>query len=154
MLWIKVLIQFDEFAHNVITRFVLALRACACGEHKSCFVFAWEVLPNNIVAAKKKLEVEPLRCCKAFFAFEQDTSHVTFSRWFTRTRVAHVVSLACAHHIPCVISMRSCCVICSLRLLHFSFLSTFSLIILSFLPAINFIFHECGGQIPCALPLM
>ena len=28
----------------------------------------------------------------------------------TRTRVAQVVSLTCAHHIPCVISMRSCCV--------------------------------------------
>ena len=31
---------------------------------------------------------------------------------------AQVVSLACAHHIPCVISMRSCCVFDSLRLLH------------------------------------
>ena len=34
----------------------------------------------------------------------------------TRTRVAHVVSLACAHHIPCIIYMRSCCVFDSLRL--------------------------------------
>ena len=37
----------------------------------------------------------------------------------TRTRVAQVISLACAHHISCVIFMRSCCVFDSLRLLHF-----------------------------------
>ena len=37
----------------------------------------------------------------------------------TRTRVAQVVSLACAPHVSCVISMRSCCVFDSLQFLHF-----------------------------------
>ena len=53
---------------------------------------------------------------------EQHTSHVTFSRvakLMTRTCVVQVVSLACAHHIACAISMSSCCVFDSLRLLHF-----------------------------------
>ena len=54
---------------------------------------------------------------------EQHTSHVTIFRTMTRTCVAQVVSLACAHHIPCVISMRSCCVFDSLRLLHFPLLA-------------------------------
>ena len=66
-------------------------------------------------------------------ACEQHTSHVTFfsvlHKLVTRTRLAQVVSLACAHHIPCVILMRSCCVFDSLRL-------------------------RCGGQIPCAFSLM
>ena len=74
----------------------------------------------------------------------------------TRTRVAQVVSLACAHHIPCVILMRSCCMFASLRQLHFRLFAVFLLFfsILSFLLAINFIFHDCGGQISCALQRM
>ena len=51
---------------------------------------------------------------------EQHTSHVTFFRTMTRTCVAQVVSLACAPHISCVISMRSCFVFDSLRLLQLS----------------------------------
>ena len=45
----------------------------------------------------------------------------------TRTRVAQVVSLACAHHIPCVILMRSCCVFDSLQLLHFPLFAVYLL---------------------------
>ena len=86
---------------------------------------------------------------------EQHTSHVTFSRAMTRTCVAQVVSLACAHHIPCVISMRSCCVFDSLRLLHFP-LSAHHL--LSYHPVLppghQLHLPRCGGQIPCALQLM
>ena len=64
----------------------------------------------------------------------------------TRTRVAQVVSLACAHHIPWVISM---------RLLHFPL---FAVYLLSyhpvFLPGHQLYLPRCGGQIPCALQLM
>ena len=49
----------------------------------------------------------------------------------TSTRVAQVVSLACAHHIPCVILMRSFCVFDSLRLLHFSSLCCLSSLVSS-----------------------
>ena len=81
------------------------------------------------------------------------TSH--FHVDMTRTRVARVVSLACAPHISCVISMRSCCVFDSLRLLHFPLLAVY-------LPSYRPVFppgHQlhlprCGGQIPCALQLM
>ena len=45
----------------------------------------------------------------------------------TRTRVAQAISLACAHHMPCVISMRSCCVFDSLRLLHFPLFAVYLL---------------------------
>ena len=38
-------------------------------------------------------------------ADEHHTSHVTFSHLFTRTCVAQVVCLSCAHYIPCVILM-------------------------------------------------
>ena len=89
---------------------------------------------------------------------EQHTSHVTFFlllQLMTRTRVAQVVSLACAHHIPCVILMRSCCVFDSLRLLHFPL---FAVHLLSYHPVFppNHQLHlpRCGGQIPCALSLM
>ena len=86
---------------------------------------------------------------------EQHTSHVTFSRTMTRTCVAQVVSLACAHHIPCVISMRSCCVFDSLRLLHFPLFAFH-------LPSYRPVFppgHQLhlprfGGQIPSALLLL
>ena len=50
---------------------------------------------------------------------EQHTSHVTFSCWMTRTRVTQVVSMTCVFHTPRIISMRSCYVFDSLRLLHF-----------------------------------
>ena len=78
-----------------------------------------------------------------------------FAHWMPRTRVAQVVSLACAHHMPCVISMRSCCVFDSLRLLHFSL---FAVYLLSHHPVFP-LGHQlhlprCGGQIPCALSLM
>ena len=73
----------------------------------------------------------------------------------TRTCVAQVVSLACAHHIPCVISMRSCCVFDSLRVLHFPL---FAVYLLSyhpvFLPGHQLHLPRCGGQISCALQLM
>ena len=79
------------------------------------------------------------------------TSHFLFnSHLMTRTCVAQVVSLACAHHIPCAIFMRSCCVFDSLRLLHFpspccpsSLLSS-----LSFLLPIIFIFHDVVDKFP------
>ena len=84
------------------------------------------------------------------------TSH--FAHFFTsitRTRVAQVVSLACAHHVSCVISMRSCCVFDSLRLLHFPL---FAVHLLSyhpvFLPSHQLHLPRCGGQFPCALQLL
>ena len=68
---------------------------------------------------------------------------------------AQVVSLACAHHIPCVISMRSCCVFDSLRLLHFPL---FVVYLLSYRPVFppghQLHLPRCGGQIPCALQLL
>ena len=74
---------------------------------------------------------------------------------FTRTCVAQVTSLACAQHIPCVISMRSCCVFDSLRLLHFLL---FAVHLLSYHPVFppghQLHLPRCGGQIPCALLLM
>ena len=84
------------------------------------------------------------------------TSHfLGNSHLMTRTRVAQVVSLACAHHIPCVILMRSCCVFDSLRLLHFPL---FAVHLLSYHPVFppghQLHLPRCGGQIPCALSLM
>ena len=73
----------------------------------------------------------------------------------TRTCVAQVVSLACAHHISCVISMCWCCVFDSLRLLHFPL---FAVYLLSYRPVFppghQLLLPRCGGQIPCALQLM
>ena len=78
------------------------------------------------------------------------TPRVTFSRTKTRTCVAQVESLACTHHITCVIFMRSCCVFDSLRLLHFPLFAVF---LLShrpvFLLAINFIFHDVVDKFLC-----
>ena len=86
---------------------------------------------------------------------EQHTSHVTFSRTMTRTCVAQVVSLACAHHISCVIFMRSCCVFDSLQLLHFPLLAVYLLSYrLVFPPGHQLLLPRCGGQIPFALQLM
>ena len=69
----------------------------------------------------------------------------------TRTCVAQVVCLACAHHIPCVILMRSCVCSDSLRLLHFPL---FAHHLFSYhpvlLPAHQLHLPGCGGQIPCA----
>ena len=84
------------------------------------------------------------------------TSHVlTFSHLNTRTCVAQVISLTCAHHIPWVIFMRSCCVCDSLRLLHFLL---FAVYLLSYRPVFppGHLLHlpRCGGQVPCALSLM
>ena len=84
------------------------------------------------------------------------TSHfLVFAHWMTRTSVAQVVSVACALHIPWVISMRSCCAFDSLRLLHFPL---FAIYLLSyrpvFLPGHPLNLPRCGGQIPCALQLM
>ena len=84
------------------------------------------------------------------------TSHfLVFAHRMTRTRVAHVVSLACAHYIPCVVSMRACCVFDSLRLLH---CPLFAVHLLScrpvFPPSHQLHLPRCGGQIPCALQLM
>ena len=73
----------------------------------------------------------------------------------TRTRVAQVVSLACAHHIPCVISMRSCCVLILFDFSTFlSLLSIFSPIVLSFPPGHQLHLPRCGEQSPCTLQLM
>ena len=81
------------------------------------------------------------------------TSHVTFSRTKTRTRVAQV--LACAPHISCDIFMRSCCVFDSLRLLHFLvFAADFLSYRPVFPPGQQHHLPRCGGQIPCALQLM
>ena len=90
---------------------------------------------------------------------EQHTSHVTIflsvAQLMTRTSVAQVVSLACALHIPCVISMRSCCVFDSLRLLHFPLLRVYLLPYrLVFISDHQLHLPRCGGQIPCALLLM
>ena len=73
----------------------------------------------------------------------------------TRTCVAQVVSLGCAPHISSVISMRSCCVFDSLRLLHLPLLAVYLLSYrLVFLPGHQLHLPRCGGQIPCALQLM
>ena len=70
----------------------------------------------------------------------------------TRTCVAQVVSLACEHQIPCVISMRSCFVFHSLRYFHFPL---FAVHLLSYRPVFppghQFHLPRCGGQIPCSL---
>ena len=59
------------------------------------------------------------------------------------------------HVIGCVIFMRSCCVFDFLRLLHFPL---FAVYLLSFRPVFppghQLLLPRCGGQIPCALPLM
>ena len=62
----------------------------------------------------------------------------------TRTCVAQVVSLACAHHI-CV---HVVCLILFDYSIFLSLLSIFSLIILSFLLAINFFFHDVVDKFP------
>ena len=63
--------------------------------------------------------------------------------------------LSCAHHVSCVILLRSCVCSDSLRPLHFP-LSAYHL--LSYhpvlLPAHQLHLPRCGGQIPCALSLM
>ena len=86
---------------------------------------------------------------------EHHTSHVTFSHWFTRTRVAQVVCLSCAHHVSWVISMRSCVCSDSLRQLHIPLSADH---LLSYhpvlLPAHQLHLPGCGGQMPCALSLM
>ena len=71
----------------------------------------------------------------------------------TRTRMAQVVSLACTHHIPCVILMRSCCVFDSPSpLASLCCVSSLLLTCLSFWHQVHL--PRCGGQIPCALQLM
>ena len=84
---------------------------------------------------------------------EQHTSHVTFSRWVTMTHVAQGSSLACAHHIPCVILMRSCCVFDSLRL-SLPLLADHLLSYHPVLPPAHQLHLPRFGQIPCALQLM
>ena len=81
------------------------------------------------------------------------TSHFLVDQ--TRTRVAQVVTLACAPHNPCVIFMRSCCVFDSLRLLHFLLLVVHLLSYRLVFPlGHQLCLARCGGQIPCALQLM
>ena len=59
------------------------------------------------------------------------------------------------HIISCVISMRSCYVFDSPRLLHFPLLAVYLLSYrLVFLFGHQLHLPRCGGQIPCALPLM
>ena len=78
---------------------------------------------------------------------EHHTSHVVFSHRITRTRVAQVVCLSCAHYVSCVIHD-----VFVLTLFDYStFLSLliiFSLIILSFLLPINFIFQDVVDKFP------
>ena len=89
------------------------------------------------------------------------TGHLTrhiflaFAHLITCTCVAQVVSLACAHHIPWVVFMHSCCLFYSLRLFHFTL---FAVHLLSYRPVFP-LDHllplpRCGGQLPCALSLM
>ena len=83
------------------------------------------------------------------------TPHTSYflvsSHLMIRTPVAQVSCLACAHHIPCVILMRSYCVFDSLRLLHVPF---FAVYVLSYHPVFppghQLHLPRCGGQIPCA----
>ena len=85
------------------------------------------------------------------------TRHIFLSitHLFTRTRVAQVISLACAHHIPWVISMRSCYVFDSLRLLHFPLFAVHLLSYRLVFPSGHQLhLPRCGGQIPRALQLM
>ena len=85
-----------------------------------------------------------LDCC------EHHTSHVVFSHWFTRTCVAQVACLSCAHHVS-----SSCVWSDSLRLLHFPL---FAYHLLSYHPVLpparQLHLPGCGVQIPCALSLM
>ena len=83
------------------------------------------------------------------------SNFLVFAHQMTRTRVAQVVSLACAHHIPCVIRMRSCCVFASLRHIHFRLFAVFLLSSHLVFP-LGHQLHlpRCGGQISCALQLM
>ena len=86
---------------------------------------------------------------------EHHTSHVAFSHWIIRTWVAQVVSWACAHHIPCIISLRLCCVFDSLRLLHFPLFAVYLLSCCPvFPPGHQLHLPRCGGQSPCAIQLM
>ena len=56
--------------------------------------------------------------------------------------------------ISCVISMRSCCVFDSLRLLHFPLLAVYLLSYRPVFPPGHQLHPRGGGQIPCALLLM
>ena len=75
-----------------------------------------------------------------------------FSHRITCTRMAQV--WVRTHSISCFM----CHLVCPSDLfddsIFLSFLTIFSLITLSFLLPVNFIFQGCGGQIPCALPPM
>ena len=73
----------------------------------------------------------------------------------TRTCVAQVVCLSRAHHVSCVISMRSCVCSDSLRLLLFPLFADHLLSYHPVLPPAHQLhLPRCGGQIPCALSLM
>ena len=89
-------------------------------------------------------------CCNRRVVCEHHTSHFVFSHWITRTCVAQVACLSCAHHVS-----STCVCSDSLRLLHF-LLSAHHL--LSYHPALppahQLHLPGCGGQIPCAHSLM
>ena len=81
---------------------------------------------------------------------EHHTSHVACSQCFTRTCVAQVVCLSCAHHVS-----SSCVCSDSLRLRHFPLSADHLLSYHPVLPPAHQLYLPgCGGQIPCALPLM
>ena len=95
------------------------------------------------------------------FNCEQHTSHVTFfvdTHLMTRTCVAQAQvwrAQRTFHIISWVISMRSCCVFDSPRLLHFPLLAVYLLSYRTvFPPGHQLLLPRCGGQIPCALLVM
>ena len=73
---------------------------------------------------------------------ERHTSHVVFSHWFTRTCVAQVACLSCAHHVS-----SSCVCSDSLRLLRFP-LSAHHLLSYHLVLPLAHQLHlpRCGGQ--------
>ena len=67
-----------------------------------------------------RLQLTVVCCDRRRVSTPHFTSHfLTFSHWLTLTCVVQVGSLSCAHHVSWAISMRSCCVFDSFRLLHF-----------------------------------
>ena len=107
-------------------------------------VFSFSVLGCLVMVSPSPLPQAHLACPGSC---EHHTSHAVFSHRFTRTCVAQVVCLSCAHHVSCVIHD-----VVVLTLFDYStFLSLliiFSLIILSFLLHINFIFQDVVDKFP------
>ena len=99
--------------------------------------------------------------CTDYHQFANSTLHTSHflvgSHLMTRTCVAQAQvwrAQRTFHIISCVIFMRSCCVFDSPRLSLLLLAVRFLPYRLFHLPGLQLLLPRCGGQVPCAFPLM